>query len=247
MFKKKQNSDPRQSNEKLIGGRRAGESDNPYLSARRTWNDHMQGMAASRQMWQIMGILSLLVALGGIGGMIHIGSQSKFIPYVIEVDKLGQQMAITRADRATPVDPRVIRATIAEFITDARTVTPDSALQRKAVFDVYALLNQNDPATQKMNEWMNGSEDASPFKRAETEMVSVEMGSVLPQTPETWQVDWVEITRDRHGVVQGTPVNMRALVTVYVVPPSTNITEEQMHKNPLGIYVRDFSWSRLTQ
>ncbi len=246
-FKRASSGDQRQSNTKLVGGRRVGESTNPYLSARRTWNDHMQGMAASRQMWQIMGILSLLVALGGIGGMIHIGSQSKFIPYVIEVDKLGQQLAITRADRAANVDSRVIRATVAEFIADSRTVTPDTALQRKAVFDAYALLNQNDPATPKMNEWLNGSEDASPFKRAETEMVSVEVGAVLPQTPETWQVDWVETTRDRHGVMQGTPVNMRAVVTVYVVPPSPNTTEEQMHKNPLGIYVRDFSWSRLTQ
>lgn len=245
--KKEGHVDPRKGDTTIIGGRRAGENDNPYLSARRTWNDHMQGMAASRQMWQIMGILSLLVAMGGIAGMIHIGSQSKFIPYVIEVDKLGQQMAITPADRASPVDPRVIRASIAAFIANARTVTPDTALQRKAVFDIYALLNQNDPATQKMNDWLNGSEDASPFKRAETEMVSVEVGTVLPQTQETWQVDWVETTRDRHGIVQGTPVNMRAVVTVYVVPPSPNITEDQMHKNPLGIYVRDFSWSRLTQ
>jgi len=130
-FKRASSGDQRQSNTKLVGGRRVGESTNPYLSARRTWNDHMQGMAASRQMWQIMGILSLLVALGGIGGMIHIGSQSKFIPYVIEVDKLGQQLAITRADRAANVDSRVIRATVAEFIADSRTVTPDTALQRK--------------------------------------------------------------------------------------------------------------------
>lgn len=249
MFNKNKTSsdDPRKSALKMKGGRRAGESNNPYLSARRTWNEHTRGVVASRQMWQIFGILSLMVSIGGIGGMIHIGSQSKFVPYVIEVDKLGQPLAVGRADRAAKADQRVVKATIAEFISDARTVTPDGSLQRKSVFDVYAMLSSNDSATQKMNEWLNGNEDSNPFKRAQTEMVSVEIGTVLPQTPETWQVDWVETTRDRQGVIKGKPAHMRALVTVYSVEPKLTTTEEQMHRNPLGIYVRDFSWSNLTQ
>jgi type IV secretory pathway TrbF-like protein len=37
---------------------------------------------------------------------------------------------------------------------------------------------------------------------------------------------------------------MRALVTVYTVPSTPQTTEEQVRNNPLGIYVRDFSWSR---
>lgn len=248
MFKKKSlPANPTKSNDKMESGHRLGENDNPYLSARRTWNDHTLGVAASRKMWQIFGILSLLIALGGIGGMIHIGSQSKFVPYVIEVDKLGQAVAVARADKGTTVDQRIIRASIAAFVSDARTVTPDTALQRKAVFAVYALLASSDSATQKMNDWLNGSEESSPFKRAETEMVNVEIGTVLPQTPETWQVDWIETTRDRQGIVKGLPTHMRALVTVYIVEPTPSTTEEQLHKNPIGLYVRDFSWSKQTQ
>jgi type IV secretion system protein VirB5 len=94
-----------------------------------------------------------------------------------------------------------------------------------------------------MNEWLNGNPNANPFKRAETEMVSVEIKSVMPQTDSTWQVDWVETVRDRKGVTVSDPIRMRALVTVYVAPPTT---EEQMRKNPLGIFVRDFSWTKLS-
>ncbi len=245
--KKSVSNDPRKAITKIDGGRRTGENDNPYLSARRTWNDHTRGVVASRQVWQIFGILSLLIALAGIGGMIHIGSQSRFIPYVIEVDKLGQTLAVTRADKATQVDSRIIRAALAAFIADARTVTPDTALQRKAVFAAYALLSPNDPATQKMNDWLNGSEDASPFKRAQTEMVAIDIGTVLPQTPATWQVDWIETTRDRQGLIKGQPTHMRALVTVYIVEPTATTTEEMLHKNPIGLYVRDFSWSKQQQ
>lgn len=95
-----------------------------------------------------------------------------------------------------------------------------------------------------MNEWLNGTVESSPFKRAVKAMVSLEVVSVLPQSQETWQVDWVETVRDRQGVVQGQPFRMRALVTVYVVAPTPETTEEQIRRNPLGIYVRDFSRSK---
>ncbi|WP_417519364.1 conjugal transfer protein TrbF [Marinobacter sp.] len=222
-----------------------GDSDNPYLTARRTWNEHVGAVVSSRQTWQVVGVLSLLIALAAVGGMIHIGSKSKFIPYVIEVDKLGAAQAMGAASASSQADPRVLGATVSKFIENSRFVSPDIALQRKAVFSVYSHLSPNDPATIKMNEWLNGSEDASPFKRAAKEMVSINITSVLPQTPTTWQVDWIETTRDRQGIQKGQPATMRALVTVYSANTSPQATEEELRNNPLGIYVRDFSWSRL--
>jgi hypothetical protein len=135
IFKKK--PDRRQSPQSSEAGPRSSGLENPYLSARRTWNEHVGSVVSSRQTWQVVGILSLLIALAGVGGVIHIGSQSKFIPYVVQVDKMGQTIAagpVTAADKA---DPRIVHATVADFITSARMVTPDVALQRKAVFKVY--------------------------------------------------------------------------------------------------------------
>lgn len=234
----------RQDSAFVEGGRRTGESENPYLSARRTWNDHVRASQASRNMWQILAILCLMIALAGVGGMIYIGSQSRFIPYVVQVNKLGEAVSVSRADVATVADQRVVHASVASFINDLRMVTPDIALQRKAIFRAYALLRINDPATAKANEWLNGTEANSPFKRAETQTVSVEINSVLPQSEETWQVDWLEKVYDRQGHLQEPPFKMRALLRVYHRPPTQNTTEEQIRSNPLGIYIQDFSWSR---
>jgi type IV secretion system protein TrbF len=228
----------------LDGGRRAGENDNPYLSARRTWNDHVGSVVSSRQTWQLLGILSLLIALAGIGGVVHIGSQSKFVPYVVEVDKLGQPVAVAPAQQAAAADQRVVRASVASFISDARLVTPDIALQRKAIFRLYSMLSANDAATAKTNEWMNGTDDSSPMKRATKETVSTEIISALPQTADTWQVDWTETVRDRQGVLKAPPFRMRALITVYTIAATPQTTVEQLLNNPLGIYVRDYSWSK---
>jgi hypothetical protein len=49
--------------------------------------------------------------------------------------------------------------------------------------------------------------------------------------------------RTRDGALVGT-VPYRGLITVYVEPPTSATTEQQFRRNPLGIYVRDFSWSK---
>ena len=236
--------DERQSQVPVEGGRRTGESLNPYLSARRTWNDLMKAQVASRRSWEMIAILCLLIALASVGGIAYVGSQSKFIPFLYHVDPHGHATAIGPVEMASPTDPRVLAATIGEFIANARLVTVDAALQRKAVYQVYAMLSEQDPATGKMNQWMNGTEDSNPFTRAEKETVTVDISTVLPQTPDTWEVTWVESVWDRKGEVKTQPVPMRALVTVYRAEPSTTVTEDELRRNPLSVYVRDFSWSK---
>ncbi|MCV4039520.1 conjugal transfer protein TrbF [Pseudomonas aeruginosa] len=217
--------------------------ENPYLNARRSWNDMMKSVIALGQGGILFGITGALIALAAVGGIIHIGSQSKFVPYIVEVDKLGQAQAYGQATRGSAADQRVVASRVASFIADSRVVTPDVKLQRDAVFRTYAVLAPNDPATQKMNEWLNGSADSSPFARAAKETVSVEIKSVMPQTPETWQVDWVETVRDRQGVKKGEATH-RALVTVYQAEATPNTKEEEIWMNPIRLFVRDFSWSK---
>lgn len=198
--------------------------DSPYLNARYNHNSRESAMFFSRLMWQIVGIVSMLTVLGCVAGIIYVAIQAKYIPFVIKVDKLGQPLAVSVADKAAPVDSRVIQATLASFINDARMVTPDVTVQRNAVFRIYAHLN-------------------NPFRRAEKELVSIEITSVLQQSDETWQIDWKETVTDRQGV-RISDFRMRALLMVHVVPPTNRTSEEQIRKNPLGIYIRDFNWSK---
>jgi type IV secretion system protein VirB5 len=220
-------------------------TENPYLNAQRTWNSHVGSLVASRTVWQMIGIISLLIVLSSVGGMIYIGSQSKFIPYVVEVDKLGEAVAAGPVARASKVDERIVRVAVSDFITNARLVTPDIALQRKAVLQVYSMLNGGTPASNKMTAFLNGNPDMNPFKRAATQTVNADIVSIIPQTANTWQVDWTETVRERKsGATVGQPYRMRALVTVTVRPELAGASEEQMRMNPLGIYVSDYAWSK---
>jgi type IV secretion system protein VirB5 len=217
---------------------------NPYLSARKHWNEHTQGLLNATRLWQTVALISLLITLAAVGGAVHVAGQSKFIPYVIEVDKLGQNLAVASAQIAAPVDQRVVHASLAAFMSNARLVTPDIALQRKAIFSVYAMMNSDDPAAAKMTAWLNGNEDSNPFHRAAKETVETEIVSVIPQSPDTWQIEWNEKVFDRQGVPIGQPYRMKALATVAIVPPTSATTEDKIRQNPLGVFVKDFSWSK---
>ena len=147
-------------------------------------------------------------------------------------------------DRAAPADPRIISSLIARTITLARMVTPDVLVQRNAIFELYASLNSSDPAALKMNEYLGSNSETSPFKRAAKETVDVQITSILPQSNETWQVDWLETVRARGDGSIISRFRMRALVSIYVAPPTSQTSEEQIRKNPLGIFIRDFNWSK---
>ncbi|MNN98933.1 VirB8 protein [compost metagenome] len=56
-------------------------------------------------------------------------------------------------------------------------------------------------------------------------------------------MDWEESTRDRQGLLKS-KATWRALVTTYVAEPTTQTSEEQVRMNPIGTFVRDFSWSK---
>lgn len=220
------------------------EQENPYLDARKKHNEYESSRNASLRLWKLFGLLGLLTGLAGVGGMIHIGSQSKFVPYVIEVDKLGQTLPVSVADKAAPADPRIVSSLLARAITLARMVTPDVVVQRNAIFELYASLDSSDPAALKMQEYLGSDSDTSPFKRAAKETVDVQITSVIPQSDETWQVDWMETVRARGDGSIISRFRMRALVRIYVVPPTNRTSEEQIRKNPLGIFIRDFNWSK---
>ncbi|HAT9101484.1 TPA: conjugal transfer protein TrbF [Legionella pneumophila subsp. pneumophila] len=218
-------------------------TDNPYLNAKRAWNFHTAGLMKSLQIWQLVSLGSLLITLAAIGGLITIGSQSKFIPLVFQQDASGNTLSVTRADRVGETNIDDYRAAAAHFIENIRMVSVDVALQKKAVFQVYSYLNQNDAALAKVQEFYSDKQHSNPFDRAAHEIVSIEIRSVLQESPDTWQVDWVETVRNRDGTLKEKPAQMKALVTMYQDGELNDASNESILKNPHLIYVRDFNWS----
>lgn len=218
--------------------------ENPYLTARRVWNENLGSLVTSKQIWQFIAIFSGFIAVISLSGLIMLACRSQFIPYVIAVDNTGNIHSIGFANPTINTNPDIIKATIAEFIENARLITSDISLQSKAIKSVYAHLDPKGPGVIKMNQWYNNPL-GSPFERAAKIITNTEILSVLPMSKTTWRVEWKETTYNRDGTMHGNPIKMNASVTINYHKYKTTSSEAQIIANPLSIYVKDFSWSKV--
>lgn len=219
---------------------------NPYLNARREHNDVTGSIIVQRNLWIAAAFFFGCIGLASVGGLIYVAAQSKFIPYIVEVDKLGQAANAGVAQQTSAVDPKITKAIVSAYISDYQLVTIDISLQTKAIERVYAFMVPGDPAYVKAGEKYN-NERLNPFKRAATETTSIKIESILQQTANSWQVDWIETVRDRKGVLKEPPFMMRAIVTTEQFPHDEMASDKSLTDNPLGVYIVDHNMQRVLQ
>jgi type IV secretion system protein TrbF len=210
---------------------------NPYVDARREWNERYGDYIQQAHHWRTTAIFCAAAALISVSGVVYIGAQSKVVPYVVEVDKLGGVAAVARAENPADVDPRIIKAYLARFVADWRSVTIDREAQKSAIGRVYAMLPNGSVALGKVNEFFKSR---NPFTTSAKQSIDVDVTNLLPISGQTWQVEWQEVTRDRRGEVEGT-VRMKVSIIVGITPPTQ---ESLILINPLGVYITDLNWSQ---
>lgn len=210
---------------------------NPYLDARREWNERYGSYIARARTWRTIAVLTSLAAVAAVIGIAWIGAQNKFVPYVVQVDKLGAAVAVAPAERANMPDIRVVKAQLAEFIANLRTVSPDVAVERQLISRGYAMVATGTPAYTTLNEYFKTN---NPLQTAQTETIQVEVQSVLPLSDKTFQVEWHEEHRAGSGdLIKRT--RWKAAIEVGFNPPTD---EAGIMKNPLGVFVTNIQWSQ---
>lgn len=210
--------------------------DNPYIAARQEWNERYGSYVRAANAWRLVGVTSMVMALVSTSYALLQSTQVKLVPYIVEVDKLGTAASAGAPQQIEYADPRVVRATLGAFISNFRSVTPDAVVQKGYIDRTYAMLRTSDPATEKINGWFRSS---SPFEKAKTATVAIEVNNIVALSPQSWQIDWTEFERDRKG--KETAVRrFRGVATVTLTPPQDEAT---IRLNPIGLYLRDFDWT----
>lgn len=210
--------------------------ESPYLAARQEWTERYGSHVQAARAWRIVGILGLSMAVIGFTYAMYLSTQVKLVPYIVEVDKLGTSITAGFPQQIEYADPRVVRATLGNFVTSFRSITPDAVVQKQYIDRTYALLRTSDPSTQKVNAWFRGN---SPFEKAKTATVSIEVNNIVALSNQTYQIDWTEYERDRKGKETGTR-RFRGIATVTLTAPQD---EAIIRLNPIGLYVQDFDWT----
>jgi type IV secretory pathway TrbF-like protein len=211
---------------------------NPYLAARREWDERYGDLITRARNWRTLAIICAVTTLVATGGLMWLSAHSRIVPFVVLVDNLGRPLASGIAEQATVNDDRLKRASILAWVGDFRLVTSDGMAQRKAIDHVYAQIASGSQAQAFVSDFYRA---IPPFKRAQIETVSIDVNSVLPTSDRTFEVDWVETTRDLYGAVKGTD-RWRGSFSIALNPP----TDERLARiNPLGVYVTNVSLAKV--
>jgi type IV secretion system protein VirB5 len=209
---------------------------NPYLAGRREWNERYGDYIARARSWRAAAFLALFAAVIASAGLVRVASQSRIVPYIVRVDKLGAAAVVDRADEAAKPDQPLIVASLARWIADIRSVYTDAGAERTLIAEGYAFIDAHSDAYAAMNDHMRAH---NPFERAQTETVSVSVESVLAISETSWRIEWREETRTRDGREPATK-HWQAQAAIAFNRPDD---ERTLRLNPLGIYVTSFNWS----
>lgn len=211
---------------------------NPYLDAKREWLERYGNYISQKRNWQIIAVLSAIISLICVIFLGYSTTQNKLIPYVIEVDKLGNTSKVGVVQNIDLKNPNVIKYSLNTFIYSWRSVWGDVEIQRKFIFDAYAYLEPNSKAFNFINEEYR---EKNPFKQVSKENVRVKVKSIVPQNADTWQVEWEEEIRNLKEEIIS-QITYRGFFQVKQIVPTT---EEQILKNPLGIFIFDLNYAKI--
>jgi type IV secretory pathway TrbF-like protein len=206
----------------------------PYQKAAQVWDDRIGSARVQASNWRMAALGTIaLSSLLGLALSILIG-RSSVVPYVVEVDRLGEVRAVGPAFEAYHPSDAQIAHFLARFIEYVRSLSIDPVVVRMNWLHAYDFVT--DRGAQALNEY---AREADPFTKIGAKTATAEVTSVVRASGDSFEIRWKESTYE-NGAVAKTE-RFTGVVTIILKPPTN---AETLRKNPLGLYVHSLNWSR---
>lgn len=210
------------------------EPETPYQRAGQAWDDRIGSARVQAKNWRLIALGELALVAGLSSALVWQSLQGNVVPWVVQVDELGQAQAVGPADGSFDPTDAQLAWHLARFIEEVRSIPADPIVLRRQWLEAYDFTT--DRGALALNDY---AREADPFARVGEEQVSVDVSSVIRASPDSFRVAWSE-RRYANGQLAGTE-RWTAILTTVVQPPRD---AERLRKNPLGIYVHALDWSR---
>ena len=116
---------------------RTPEPETPYQRAGQLWDERIGSARVQARNWRLMAFGGLFLTAGLSGALVWQSMQSRVVPYVVEVDRLGEARAVAPADADyRPTDPQIAWH-LARFIANVRAISLDPVLMRENWLSAY--------------------------------------------------------------------------------------------------------------
>ena len=214
-------------------------SGHPYLQGRYEFERFFGDLARRCRTWQVVAIMALIVNLVLVVGYVELARRHKVVPYVVELDALGEARSVGKL-ALDEVPERAVIAALRRFIHNSRTIPTDARLLNARLNEarVFTLGQAQTTFMQAIRAESQALEQM--LQRGGARYVE-EISNILPvpSSPNSYRVTWRERTDNKEGE---TISAYEGYFTLRILPPET---ESEVLANPFGIYVVDYTWSRL--
>lgn len=210
------------------------EPETPYQKAAQIWDERIGSARVQARNWRLMAFACLALTTGFGAALVWQSARGTVVPWVVEVDKLGQVQAVGPADASYRPSDAEIAWHLARFIENVRAIPDDPIVVRQDWLNAYDFTT--DDGAQALNAYARAND---PFTKIGHEQIAVDVSSVIRASPDSFRVSWTE----RHytnGQLSGTD-RWAAILTIVIQPPHD---ADRLRKNPLGIYVNAINWSK---
>jgi type IV secretion system protein TrbF len=213
---------------------RTPEPDTPYRQAQQLWDNRMGSSLAHARTWRTAALASLALAAAMATGVVVLALRPAAVPFVIEANETGEARLVGPATSAYAPSDAQLSWHLARFIEMIRGLPSDAIVVRQNWLRAYDWTTQG--GAQVLNAMARHDD---PFAKVGKRTVAVEVISVVRASPDSFQLRWREST-----YASGTLIDVERYsgVASIVIAPSSS--PEQLAKNPLGLYVHAFNWSR---
>ena len=224
------------------GGLSAHGDSNPFLAARNEFSNAFGDLARGKRNWQVVAFATLALLATVTIAYVHLASAARVVPYIVTVDRLGQVLAVGRADALGRPDDRLIASQLAQFVRDIRTVLPAAAAAAEAELlrQGYAFVGAGPAAF--LNDYFS-SPLHDPRVLGLRVSRQVDVASVL-RVPESdvWRLRWTETERSLEPGGLERTLAWEGYCSVKVVPPTS---PEAVEENPLGLSISSLAWTEV--
>ena len=212
----------------------------PYLDGRYAFERLFGDLARGKRSWQSVAFIALLLNLVLTVGYVYLASQHKVVPYVVELDALGEMRAAGRLS-VRDIPERAITTVLRRFVHNLRTVPTDTRLLNVRLQDAHTHVRGRAAKTLVTDLERHRENLERMLQRGDTRYVE-EISSVLKVPGEgiLYRVSWRELTRIGH---EESVSSYEGHFQVRVEPAED---EEVLSSNPLGIYIMDYTLTQVS-
>ena len=210
------------------------EPETPYQKAAQVWDERIGSARVQAKNWRYMAFGSLILTAGFAAALVWQSARGTVVPWVVQVDRLGQSQAVAPAEADfRPTDPQ-IAFHLARFIEQVRSIPADAIIVRQNWLRAYEFTTDRGAAA--LSDYARAND---PFAKVGKRQIAVEVSSVIRASPTSFRIAWTE--RHFENGQLATTERWTAILTIVIQPPRN---AERLRANPLGIYVNAISWSR---